>query len=211
MDRLRAEVLTEARKEGGRLPSERALAARLGISRGTLRTAMDRLEAEGAVWRGVGSGTFLRGHQPRQNNLVVETTSPLEIMQARSALEPGIAALAALTASRADLARLDRCLAQCREAQTTAEFEDCDSRFHRILAQAADNALLLGLFDALNAAREWELWGKLKSASLNPERMALYCEQHAAIVAAMRNRDRRSAASAMAAHLQTVERNLLDV
>lgn len=211
MQRLRAEVLTEARKAGGRLPSERALAARLGVSRGTLRTAMDRLEAEGAVWRGVGSGTYLRGHQPRQTSLVVDTTSPLEIMQARSALEPGIAAIAALSASRVDLARLDDCLAESRDARTMGAFEECDSRFHRIIAQAADNALLLALFDALNAAREWELWGELKSASLNPDRMALYCEQHAAVVAAMRNRDRRSAANAMAVHLQTVERNLLDV
>lgn len=210
-ERLRAEVMTEARSRGGRFPSERALALQLGISRGTLRAAMEMLEEEGVIWRGVGSGTWLAGHQPRNGGLIVDSTSPTEVMQARAALEPGIAAIAAVTASRTDLAALEACLAESRMASSVRPFEDLDSRFHRLIAQSADNSLLLTLFEAVNAAREWEVWGELKSASLTTERMALYCDQHTAILAALRNRDRRGASEAMAEHLRTVQRNLLDV
>lgn len=203
-------MIDEARRNGGRLPSERDLASRLAVSRGTLRAAMEQLVDEGIVWRGVGSGTWLVGHQPRQGGLIIETTSPTEVMQARIALEPGIATIAAVTASRTDLAALDACIAESRSATELQRFEDLDSRFHRLIAASADNALLLTLFDAVNAARNWEVWGELKSASLTRERMDLYCTQHAAILAALRSRDRRGAADAMTEHLRTVQRNLLD-
>lgn len=213
VDHLRATVRTAAAGDG-RLPTERDLAHRIGASRGTLRKALERLEREGAIWRGVGRGTFVCGREPgpsARGGFVLDTTNPSEVMEARLALEPALAAAAVLKATPAQIAAMHDGVDRMRRAASPAEFEVCDSRFHRALAESLGNRLLLGVFDAMNAARDGALWGRLKAASLTPERMARYCDEHAAIVEALRERDRSGAESAMRAHLQTVRATLLSV
>ena len=56
---LRAWLATGAHRAGDRLPPELELAAMLGVSRGTLRTALDRLEDTGEITRRQGSGTYV--------------------------------------------------------------------------------------------------------------------------------------------------------
>src|SRR5918995_1478080 len=56
---LRAWLATGARRPGDRLPPELELAGMLGVSRGTLRTALDRLEEAGEINRRQGAGTYL--------------------------------------------------------------------------------------------------------------------------------------------------------
>jgi DNA-binding GntR family transcriptional regulator len=56
---LRAWLATGARRPGDRLPPELELAGMLGVSRGTLRTALDRLEESGEITRRQGSGTYV--------------------------------------------------------------------------------------------------------------------------------------------------------
>jgi GntR family uxuAB operon transcriptional repressor len=212
LEQIRGEVMGAAVAADGRLPTERELAARLGVSRGTLRQALAQLEKDGSIWRGVGRGTYVRGHEPEatsRSGLVLDTTNPTQVMEARLVFEPELAAVAALKATPAEIAALEESVARGRRAQQVSEFERCDSQFHRALAAAADNMLLLGLFDALNAARDGTLWGRLKEASLTPERMVCYCDQHQAIVDALRDRDRTAASHAMRAHLRTVQANLL--
>jgi DNA-binding GntR family transcriptional regulator len=58
-DTLRRWLVTGRRRAGERLPPEQELSARLGISRGTLRTALQRLEESGEIVRRQGSGTFV--------------------------------------------------------------------------------------------------------------------------------------------------------
>src|SRR5215216_4719580 len=56
---LRAWLATGSHRQGDRLPPELELAAMLGVSRGTLRTALDRLEESGEITRRQGSGTYV--------------------------------------------------------------------------------------------------------------------------------------------------------
>lgn len=56
---LRSWLATGSHRPGDRLPPELELAATLGVSRGTLRTALDRLEDTGEITRRQGSGTYV--------------------------------------------------------------------------------------------------------------------------------------------------------
>ena len=56
---LRAWLATGSHRQGDRLPPELELAAMLGVSRGTLRTALDRLADTGEITRRQGSGTYV--------------------------------------------------------------------------------------------------------------------------------------------------------
>lgn len=60
-DRLRDEIVTRRFEPSGRLPTESAIGTRFGVSRVTVRLALDRLEAEGLIERRKGKGTFTAG------------------------------------------------------------------------------------------------------------------------------------------------------
>jgi DNA-binding FadR family transcriptional regulator len=213
LERLRQDVIRGDTDAHGKIPAERQLAARLGVSRGTLRRALAALEEEGVIWRGVGCGTFVRDRTSGQSDdagIVLDTTNPIEVMEARLVLEPELAGLAALRATLAQLDELDDIIRCGRQADGVETFEQSDSAFHRVIARISGNSLLLTMFDALNAARSGRLWGQLKARSLNPQLMAHYCDQHAVLVRAMRDRDRTGAAHSMRIHLQAVRQNFLE-
>lgn len=212
LDRLREGLADGALAPAGRLPPERDLARAFGVSRGTLRKALRALEREGRIWRHVGQGTFTAEAARREENGfddMVRLTSPAEVMEVRLILEPRIAALAALRATPADLAAMATSVAGGERATDVQAFEHWDGRLHRLIAASARNAMLLGLFDAVNAAREGALWGRLKAASLTPERRRTYARQHARLVAAIGDRDTEAATRLMDEHLRAVQRHLL--
>ena len=85
-----------------RLPPERDLARQLAVSRMALRVGLERLEAEGRIWRHVGQGTFVGARPempPKRLSFITANTSPAEVLEARLAIEPQIARMAALRAS----------------------------------------------------------------------------------------------------------------
>jgi DNA-binding FadR family transcriptional regulator len=198
-------VETSGLEEGDRLPPERELAAMLGISRRNLRRSLARMEVEGRVWRGVGRGTFL-GARPLPTRSVEawELASPLQIIEARLALEPAIAAAAARNASTRDLASIDNCVRKNLEAGSDPDWGLWDAAFHRALAEATQNPILLSVMDGLAKARAQSEWGALRRATVDHEARRMYAAEHRGILEAVRRRDAEEAASAMRAHLRSV-------
>ena len=162
---------------GSRLPTERALAERLGAPRAAVRTALGALEREGRITRHVGRGTFLAGAPGPEVDDALQT-SPVEIMGTRLLVEPEIAALAARHATQADLDHVRHCLRRGHAASTDEDFEAWDSAFHRAVAAAARNSLLLRLFDTMNAARDLPVWGSIKRRAASPDRRRGYEDGH---------------------------------
>ncbi|MDQ0509366.1 FadR/GntR family transcriptional regulator [Ancylobacter amanitiformis] len=210
---LRAYLAQSDLAEDGRLPPERELASALGVSRAELRKALDVLEAEGQLWRHVGKGTFM-GSRPLDTfadiAALARRSNPAEVMRARIAMEPEITRAAAFTATPADISEMRLCLARSRQAETWRQYEGWDTRLHRTIAEATQNSLLLGLFDTLNAVRRAVTWGRLRSVPVRPLPSHHSFAEHEAIVDAIEHRDMAGAASAMRAHLMTVERKLME-
>lgn len=105
--RLRLKVSRMA--EGERLPSERSLCGDFGCSRTTLRSALLDLEGAGLLWRHVGQSTFAGARpagEPVRPPILLEQTSPSDLMVARQIIEPAVAAAAARGADDADIVRL---------------------------------------------------------------------------------------------------------
>ncbi|WP_035758170.1 FadR/GntR family transcriptional regulator [Granulicoccus phenolivorans] len=195
---------------GSKLPTERELVERLQASRGSIRRALDVLETEGLITRHVGRGTYLADRTPRFVAPTPPDTSPAEIMQARLALEPPLAAIAAQAATQADLDLVTSCLQAGGAATDHGDFEAWDGRLHHAIAKAGHNALLLSMFDVMNAARGLPVWGTSKRRSSTPERRQCYHGEHTVIVEALHDRDPAGASDAMRSHLRTVSANLLD-
>lgn len=196
-----------------RLPPERDLSAKLGLSRAALRKALAVLEREGKIWRHVGRGTFVGARpesDPEDVSRVSAVTNPAEIMEARLILEPKLAALAALRARQNDLAEMEVCLKRSREARETAGFEKWDEKLHWRVAKSAGNSLLMSLFAVIQKMRQSNIWGDLKEASLTHARRRIYSRQHQGIFESLKNRNAIQAERLMREHLETVRSHLLE-
>jgi DNA-binding FadR family transcriptional regulator len=194
-----------------RLPPERQLCKHFGVSRAELRKALAVLEDEGQIWRHVGRGTFI-GSRPVLNISDVEylsgQTSPAEVMEARLAIEPQIARLAAIHATKANFTELRNCSRNCRAAREWRTYEAWDDKFHRAIASATRNKLLVSLFDTLAAVRRSTTWGQLRPTRLPPADHASFIE-HDSILDAISGRDPDLAADCMRQHLRTVRDRVL--
>jgi DNA-binding FadR family transcriptional regulator len=192
---------------GGKLPTERELAARFALPRNTVRKTLAQLEAEGAITRHVGRGTFLAdtGGFPADS---ITHTSPAELMEARLRLEPAMAELIVISATPADFERMETCLDRAERGATLDDFEVWDAALHQAMAAATHNRFMIRVFDMATAVRHQTEWGKLKDRVVTPERRLHYQTEHRAIVNALKARDADRARAAILAHLQHARRNL---
>jgi DNA-binding FadR family transcriptional regulator len=199
-----------------RLPSERSLSAQLGVGRRTLRRALEVLEAEGHIWRHQGKGTFL-GPRPLRGEVSLlelsSRTNPLEVMEARLEIEPGLARLAALRASNGDLRRLKH-LAEKTESIADGDADSrelWDGAFHRAIAEVAGNSLLFAFVDVVDRIRQDPTWRRLREQARAPASQRGYVAQHHRVVAAIAARDAGEAEAAMRDHLEAVRASVLRI
>lgn len=210
--RLRHAIETGVYADGDQLPAERQLATAFGAARSTVRKALDQLEENGFVARRVGSGTYVNyaGPLAAPSADITDLISPLQLIDARLAIEPFMAHLAALHATGRDLASIETLLARLEETRDDkVAFSRLDSEFHQILARCSRNPLLLHLYLQINEVRTHAQWTAMREAILTPAQIDAYNAQHRAIFEALRQRDPQAAAECIRAHLDKARRDLL--
>ena len=210
-------IEAEGLEPGDRLPPERDLALKLGLPRTALRRMLASLEKDGRLIRHVGRGTFIAGsgvsstalRRPPGSTIDALRTYPAEVFEARLIMEPKIAALAALRATRQEIDDMQKSIDRGSAAETLVEFEKWDAVFHRIIVEAARNGLLASLYEGIHVVRAGNLWGKMKEQSLTPDRMKAYIVKHQAILDAIKDRDSREAELNMYDHIVEARTNIL--
>lgn len=206
---LRAFIEAGGYASGDRLPSERELIVELDMNRTALRKALDALERQGMIWRHVGKGTFVSGPEdPGAIGEVSRQMTPVRMIQARLCIEPALAREAAIHASRSAIARMNTAKDAARAATTWAEYEAQDDLFHRAVAEASDNILLLTLFDQFNAVRRAVSGGTVVRATTRPTADHRSFAEHDRIAAAIEARDSHAAHTAMRSHIGSVSERL---
>lgn len=217
------EWFEEARRSGDeRLPAERILAERLGLSRAALRRGLAALDAEGLLLRQVGRGTFLSGPAGEEarstvfegpNGSISEAVghaSPRQAVMARLTLEPKLARLAAREASARDLALLREAETSVLAARDWASFDQADAAFHHAIAAATANPLLLHVHAMLTTATGTLAWGRLRERTgFSREAVQVAGEHHERIRAAIEERDSDAAEAALTHHLMVESATIL--
>jgi len=197
---------------GDRLPAERELISALGVTRNALRKGLDSLEREGVIWRHVGKGTFITAQS--NTNFVpglaelTQHITPVQMMRARLSLEPAIAREAALNASAESVRKIKIARDRTLSASSWDNYEASDDNFHRIVADASGNILLLSLFDHLNQVRRAVAWRKVIRKTDRPSKDHSSFLEHEDIVTAIEQRDPVAAHTAMRDHLNSVSNRL---
>ncbi len=213
-DSIIREVAERRLGPGDQLPTEQALATMFGVSRNVVREAMARLRSAGTIWSRQGSGFFVA--EPPASLAPLRRPDPppsaaeafRDLFEARHALEPWIAALAAARREEADIARLGEAVSAMSAAPYgSRSWIDSDIAFHQSLAAATANRLLVQVLDAvIHRLRE-----SLLAARVQPElATAAECtiREHQAIVCAVRAGNAPAAGEAVREHLVAAQRRL---
>lgn len=206
-DRIRQLILDGTYPPERALPSERVLAGRLGVSRGSVRDALRTLEVLGLLEPRHGQGTFPRELSverlvtPLASVLVYRRDLQDELMDVRRMFEPAVARVAATRVTDDDVAELERVVDQQRRKISTGRSAiGEDTAFHAAMARATHNRVAVRLMATLN-----DLLMESRKLTLNqrgrPERSL---RGHEAIVAAMRRRDPAAAERAMHDHIDEI-------
>jgi GntR family transcriptional repressor for pyruvate dehydrogenase complex len=195
---------------GARLPAEDQLATELGAGRSSIREAIKALEHSGVIRirRGRGGGTYVAEPSYRQLSNVLNTLFLMRgfdvtaLYNARRAIEPGIAALAAEQATPADLAELEAILNEvASRLQADADVSELNARLHFVVARSTHNPLLLML-----AAAVVDLMRQVNATGLViREGREQVLAAHRALVQAIRDHDSGRAHALMARHIHDAE------
>jgi GntR family transcriptional repressor for pyruvate dehydrogenase complex len=210
-DRIRILILDGTFPPGKRLPSERHLTERFGVSRGSVRDALRMLEIIGLLETRHGQGTF------PQELTVDRLVAPLaavmtyrhdlrdELLDVRRMFEPAIARAAATRVTDEDVADLQRILdAQRRKLETGRSAIVEDTAFHAALARSTRNRVVVRIMSTLN-----DLLVESRTQTLRQKgRPEQSLEGHERVVAALRHRDAEGAAQAMYTHIDQIAKLL---
>ena len=191
-------------RPGDRLPGERELAKQLGISRASLRSGLDSLEAMGVLKSRHGAGTFVVEGPP---TLVSEPLSLLaflhgfsldQMFEARRVLEVTLAGLAAENATRDQLKALAAEIdGMSRLLHDPAQYLIHDVRFHRAVAAASGNPILVAVMEMVSAVFYQQRRETIKHARDTKESLGM----HRRIFVAIRAGQAAAARKAMSEHL----------
>jgi GntR family transcriptional regulator, transcriptional repressor for pyruvate dehydrogenase complex len=209
IEKIKAMIVSGELKPGQRLPREADLAARLGLSRSSLREAARALSLVRILDVRQGDGTYVSSLAADSLldalTFIVEfhqDASVLELLEVRRILEPAASARAAVLISEVALAELGDLLARISATSSVDELVENDIEFHRRVAAAAGNSVLASLIESLSGptqrARVWR--GLTQEGAL--ERTL---SEHRAILAAIRRRDPELARTWATVHIAGVE------
>ncbi|WP_049556575.1 FadR/GntR family transcriptional regulator [Nonomuraea sp. SBT364] len=195
-------------RPGDRLPSTRELSQRFAVTTPTLREALRRLEATGAIELRHGSGIYVgaaieRLVLPNPNMREMHGAQLLELLDARIVIEPPLAAMAAERGSPEELAALKRVLADAGDhlRGQDAELHDANMTFHRATARMAGNSVLHEVVDSLLTIHGPE---QRQILQIFDDRRRDY-DEHLSILEAIEAGDAAVAGERMRAHLADVK------
>jgi len=211
VSRIQSLVESAQLKVGDRLPPERELAARLGISRAALREAVKVLEERGALVVRHGRGIFVGDDiaDALRRSLVDREMTLSELYAMREVLEAPAAAWAAASATEAEIATLEDTLrvldAGPKQPLDIDRLGQLDAAFHLSLVRAAKNQFLLRTEGVLQEM----LRMAMETTLTIPGRLAISTREHRAIVLAIRRQNPDEARLAAVAHVAGARRAAL--
>jgi DNA-binding FadR family transcriptional regulator len=208
---LRRAIESGTYSDGDQLPPERQLAASFRTARSTVRRALDQLERAGLVSRRLGAGTFVTVPPPHaEAGELSELISPLQLIEARFAVEPYTTRLAVLNATRRDLDEMGRALEHAEHAGDDKDaFSRWDAEFHLLIATASRNPLLQNVYTQINTVRLHAQWDAMKEQILTAEVIRAYNLDHRGIYQALYQRDAQLAQARITEHLERARDDLL--
>jgi GntR family transcriptional repressor for pyruvate dehydrogenase complex len=211
-DQIRTSILAGEFAPGDKLPPERELAEMFGVSRPSVREALNVLASSGLVMSYQGGGTVVMSlvetssANPLSELIRVQQDRALDVIEVRKCMESWTAWYAAERSLPDDIRRMEEIIAGMKHnLELKQPSEDLDANLHIIIARATHNIVWLHLMQSLfDAMKEFQqtVW---RAVYLTDEDHQLLFEHHSAIVQAIKAKAPQAARDAMVHHLTFAE------
>ena len=210
--KIQTMILSGALKSGDKVPSQREFAQSLGVSRASLREALLTLETLGLVKTEPGRGTFIANDKLSTSRNAgrwrySKSYQMLDVFQTRATIEVEIVSLSTAALTDAQIAALEQATDDMEVGWNNGDLlanVDADLEFHRILADACPNQMLVDLYHSVH-----ELLAETQMQPIpmtDPGRMRKSIAEHRRIVTAIRSRNAAKAAGEMRTHIVNTAR-----
>jgi GntR family transcriptional repressor for pyruvate dehydrogenase complex len=215
---LESMILEGSLKAGDALPPERALAEQFGVSRPSLREAIQKLAARGLLVSRQGGGTYVSNQleasfsSPWQHMVAGHPELRRDVLEFRRLLEGNTARMAAERATEADMRRMAEVVAALQQAHAAHDLNavsKADTAFHQAIADAAHNAMFTHVLASLFAMMRTHVHDNIANLFSQGMVSSELLEQHLAIWRCIEARDAAGAQAAAEAHIDYVELTLI--
>ncbi len=207
-EQIAALIDSGAYPAGTRLPGERELAEKLGVSRVTIREAEIALQAVGRLEIKTGSGVYVSESAPMRDERL-PAASAFEVTEARLLVEAEAAALAARNITDEDIEKLGALIDQMASGGEDAANE-ADEKFHLTIAEASNNAAMVHTIKSL-----WRMREEIPEVKATYEAVCVHdaetrTDEHRAVYEALKNRAPIDARNAMREHFHRLLETMLE-
>ena len=203
-NQMKNQILSGDWKPGDKIPSENQLMALFGVSRGTVRQAVQKLAGEGLIATRHGEGSFV---QTSGLDNYFQTNVPLftigedemeKIFEFRSMFESGVAEVAALKATDDQILRLEENYQRMQtEVGLLNQFVHTDLDFHMLVSECSQNTLAVQIFNSYEGLLEPSILHMTKTIGVGNG-----VKYHGLILDAIRRHDPQQARAVMQQHLE---------
>jgi DNA-binding FadR family transcriptional regulator len=214
-DKIAGMIRARKFRRGSRLPAERDLAHQFAVSRPTIREALVVLEIAGLIEVRTGSGAYVSvdNTEAKASSAKIADAgpSPFELLTARRMIEPSSAALAAVTATKKDMAAIGDAFDFNERMFNGSHWErlEADRQYHLRIAEATHNGMIVRMISGLWADMFGPIFAILSERTQVTQKKMLTMQDHRTILSCLERRDSAGAASAMLTHLVHAEIKLL--
>jgi len=211
-EQIRSSILNGEFSPGDKLPPERELAEMFGVSRPSVREALNILASAGMVESYQGGGTLVKSlvesttGPPLSELIKAEQERALDVIEVRKCMEGWTSYYAAQRALPEDIRRLEAIVLEMeRNLEGFRPSQDLDAHYHIAIAQATHNIVWLhmmqSIFDAMKEFQQ-SVW---RAVYLTQEDHKILYQHHRAVFEAIRERNPEKSRDEMLAHLTFAE------
>lgn len=210
IEELRRMIQDGELKNGDKLPNQFEFAAQLGVSRNSLREALNKLKMLGAIEQRPRTGTIVKASSPIlladqfELPIIEDMETTLEFIQSRRFIEMGTTELAIANGTNEEIKELAEqveMMESAIEEEDHAAYVELDLKFHFQIAKASHNRFLANQLLTYNS-----FISKFMKGFYNvPEVMKRSCSEHRMICEAIRKRELKKAVQAMKQHVMRME------
>jgi DNA-binding FadR family transcriptional regulator len=198
-------------KVGDRLPAEREIAERMGVSRISVREALQKLKHQGIVKTVHGGGSVVRNiteqeiRRPIERLIEDDKARVLELTELRAVMEPWAARQAAKNRTDTELETIEGYLEEMETDLERARIRyEVDFKFHAEIGAATHNTIYLHLMDSIYSLIRYSIKVHHEELFVDREGQKMILSHHRLILTAIRNQDAEAAERAMREHLTFV-------
>lgn len=199
-------------RPGSKMPADKDLVLKLGVSRTTVREAMIALELMGYVVTRFGAGAFVAESLPEASAEDSGLPGFFELVEARYTIEPEIAAIAATTTTPEDIAHLRACIEFMADSSQSLEiFEQHDREFHLTIARSTGNSVFVSIVEEFWSVRQrFPEWTRTTNRQNPADITRFFRDEHSSIVDGLAANDANAACTAMRVHCRNSGQPLLE-